>query len=541
MAAAIDNSSLLLYRVGPVLCCAPSLPVEGIIQPPPLTRPPGTNAEKPGIFRHSGHIVSSIELRYKFGVEAEHWAKPGRTIVTEIDPGRIGFWVDEILDVIDFPDSGWHPLPAHLPGGIFSRTLILASKIYLYAEFNQLYNIPTSGYLRVYIEQLLQEEKKPEETRQTNSNITTLSSGLSTPADKNISPHSVTTATNHQHGAIQTSPGSGTTTSLDTKASTTNTIRVHTPGPDKQKKQVHYNKNSNQSSHENNIAPCQLKKTAFARKPDSTNKPERNKPQQAVSATGNASGQNTAPSNKSVHTPTQVSDTHSTSVMPALFFLVFLIGAFAGLVWYFTQELNSPDQTVNIDNGQDVSVAENTPQTDSVQQGERPRPVETVPTPVPDIGMLDNNGDTSKETQVFKAEIQKEEAGITIILDVPADEAVFKKDEKAKQTGDIQSEGPGEEDPSRSMPVDIMSDELATQDKTKPIPEINEEPIAPRIITNEIIHIVVKGDTLWHIAIKYVNDPYKYPELAKLSNIKNPDLIYPGNRVRIIKRSRQPR
>lgn len=51
----------------------------------------------------------------------------------------------------------------------------------------------------------------------------------------------------------------------------------------------------------------------------------------------------------------------------------------------------------------------------------------------------------------------------------------------------------------------------------------------PHIIT----HVVKKGDTLWDIAEKYVNDPFRYPELAELSNIQNPDLIYPGDIVRI--------
>ena len=50
-----------------------------------------------------------------------------------------------------------------------------------------------------------------------------------------------------------------------------------------------------------------------------------------------------------------------------------------------------------------------------------------------------------------------------------------------------------------------------------------------RIIT----HVVVKGDTLWDIANTYVKDPFRYPELAKLSKIKNPDLIYPYDLVRI--------
>lgn len=50
------------------------------------------------------------------------------------------------------------------------------------------------------------------------------------------------------------------------------------------------------------------------------------------------------------------------------------------------------------------------------------------------------------------------------------------------------------------------------------------------------MHTVVKGDTLWHIAKQYQDNPYLYPELAKLSKIKNPNLIYPGDTVTIKRR-----
>jgi nucleoid-associated protein YgaU/chemotaxis signal transduction protein len=50
---------------------------------------------------------------------------------------------------------------------------------------------------------------------------------------------------------------------------------------------------------------------------------------------------------------------------------------------------------------------------------------------------------------------------------------------------------------------------------------------------NARTHVVVRGDTLWDIAKIYVGDPFRYPELTELSNIRNPDLIYPGDIVRI--------
>lgn len=53
---------------------------------------------------------------------------------------------------------------------------------------------------------------------------------------------------------------------------------------------------------------------------------------------------------------------------------------------------------------------------------------------------------------------------------------------------------------------------------------------------NEIVHVVVQGDTLWDIAAKHLGDPYRYPELARNSAIRNPNLIHPGDVVRIRKR-----
>jgi len=80
---------------------------------------------------------------------------------------------------------------------------------------------------------------------------------------------------------------------------------------------------------------------------------------------------------------------------------------------------------------------------------------------------------------------------------------------------------------------------------TQPVKELNEKELviekAKKIKPKKtvakrkvIIHKIVKGDTLWAIAKRYVNNPYRYPELARLSKIKNPDRIYPGNKVRII-------
>ncbi|MDH5444099.1 MAG: LysM peptidoglycan-binding domain-containing protein [Gammaproteobacteria bacterium] len=61
----------------------------------------------------------------------------------------------------------------------------------------------------------------------------------------------------------------------------------------------------------------------------------------------------------------------------------------------------------------------------------------------------------------------------------------------------------------------------------------------PVVEGNKIVHVVTPGNTLWFIAMRYIKNPYRYAELARLNNIKNPDLIYPGEKV-IIQYIRKP-
>jgi len=52
-------------------------------------------------------------------------------------------------------------------------------------------------------------------------------------------------------------------------------------------------------------------------------------------------------------------------------------------------------------------------------------------------------------------------------------------------------------------------------------------------------HTVKKGDTVWDIAKQYINDPWRYRDLNEENNIDNPELIYPGEKVKIIFQERK--
>ncbi len=73
----------------------------------------------------------------------------------------------------------------------------------------------------------------------------------------------------------------------------------------------------------------------------------------------------------------------------------------------------------------------------------------------------------------------------------------------------------------------VNADQLVTME------QISEENV--REIPEEIFYTIVKGDTLWAIATKFYDDGSKYTHIvdANIEVIKDADLIYPGQAIRI--------
>jgi len=75
----------------------------------------------------------------------------------------------------------------------------------------------------------------------------------------------------------------------------------------------------------------------------------------------------------------------------------------------------------------------------------------------------------------------------------------------------------------------VNADQLVT------LTQISEENVETQEVFEPVFYTIQKGDTLWGISSDFYKDGSKYPHIveANLEVIKNADLIYPGQAIRI--------
>lgn len=574
--------SILTFRVGPVLCCAPSLPVRSIIRPPTLTHPPGSEPAQPGIFRHDSHIVKVIDLRQKFGIDKTEQADPGNLIITIFGEESFAFWVDQILDVFDFPTEGWGTLPAAIPRGIFSRTLLLKNQIHLYVEFIKLTHISDLGYLKHYIQQLKQSEHKTIGAGLTSTDsikadkagfinnenpapaasifpATTSTEKVNNTAKKETSHLPVSTKTHADSSASSSSATKTPAAVLNPQQTPSTTIKSETFTPAAKKIAA-----SAETKHIKNINTLRTPSVIQRAKPIIQ---KTQVTQTANAAKIQVSAATAPPTRSTTRLSTAAakpgamteSDIENESSIAGILFLLFLIAGISSIAYLFfssaaTKQISTvpvfdsekyamPLYPSEANTYETATVPDKTIATKNIQ--------ESIPSTViapayrAEISQQENDITiTIHKPKIPKADKTKNDSSMLISeLDVSTSETAAGINTKTDNVAVTRIDN--ETDSNAILTNDVVVSSLATD---KPIFEptevksLNTETLKNNEVTQnlataneieEVIHVVVKGDTLWAIAIKYVNDPFLYPELARLSQIKNPHRIYPGNRVRI--------
>ncbi len=518
-----NKSALVSFRVGPVYCCASSQAVVAIISPPSLNQMPGSASGNRGVFRHGGYTVSALDLRFRFGIEASDDTK-GRIIITDLKGKHYGFWVDDIIDVTEFPSQGWGNLPAQIPREIFSRTLLRDKHILLFSDFEKLAALRGGGHLRQYLEHLAATAGKDASSpapvpADAPASIVIKSIPLAanegiptTPATPPSSPKPITTETPlHPHTVDTTKvrPKSATlreppkaatpargVSSLPSSSSRVDSIRNTTTTP---------HKTAPHTSMPTASAPMGERLTSPCVTPVNTATASR--PVTPAKFTDHHSQESsiTAPTDNATLTPTGQG---SAGIWVVLIFILCLLGGGAGY-FYFT--LQAPDALDNANT--------------------------TVPSPTPSLPLA-SVAPTSSSPVVppadpaasYSAKIDHQSGDITITVSTPDNTPALKEE----TTESAQKPVPGGAPPIENTLAAVPPSETSMPQAPITQTPLQTTPPKPKREPHEVIHVVVKGDTLWRIAERYVKDPFRYPELARLSHIKDPDRIYPGDRVHII-------
>jgi chemotaxis signal transduction protein/LysM repeat protein len=561
-----DADALLLYKVGPVHCCSPTLPVESVIMPPHLTHPPGTTASEPGVFKTAQGIVKAVDLRKRFGVDKKDWKTPGRIIVVEVEGGHAGMWVDEIVDVIQSPSRGWSGVPACIPKDVFTRTLLLDDVIQLYADFENIYKFREVGYLRQHIENLkakennkqLEDENKVED--RTDIPTTSKNSYVSLSKDKcKEDPLKIDRANLEQSSIVSDSALSDHKLSDDTsdvhskneevenvKSRSDELVKSFQPkeiisSSNKIEKSVISKQKESISSRPVSAEREQVDVASFSRKTSEV--PSKNE----INNSAKLKPLDTSPllqETKYKRNNFEHQTDDSGGGYYVAFFLVLMLLAGGGYSLYsLFPTMNNPDEYA-FSTGQD-SVENYKRRTDGTGVYKEGNITEEIT----DESSEENSyikesveiKDLESEVDVlseFHAEIKKDKEGLVILLTQPEEKQLPQLKEvsvdsvnSVEEVGNELSELKGENNSNKDSKVDIVVEPV----ERLSVKEVKETRKGERLTNAKvIIHIVVKGDTLWHIAKRYIHNPFRYPELARLSHIKNPDLIYPGNKVKIV-------
>lgn len=483
MTATINSSpqattNWLIFRIGRVACAVPAIAVNSILPTPEhVTVIPGADAGRPGLFHYDGGTVAVIDLRHRFGCDSPA-PRRGRLLLGRSGGGSYGYWVDSIVGLADAGQVKPAPLPPELPHNVFTAALRYQDEIVLCSDLARLLAMRDAGSLRQFV---------------------------CPPPEPPASP-AAAAAVQASTEAPAPSPAAGITTApLRARSSAPphdralphadRTILAPTPAPtmpvppathrgDTSRRQI-------PAAAPKPAAPAHGLRTATVMPtPRATAVPPATAP---IAHRTNAGARKPADITPA---PLPIATEETPRRSPRYRWAILALLPLLAGSWFLLRP--APTQLPPAASPV-VYVA---PEPVVSTSGAVPPP---PPSPAPAITET-----AAPATQLFHSEgIQVEQAGtdITIII------------ERARS-----EPAPQVPEPARATPEALPSP------AHEPVPAVVPEPVPSQMY----VHTVVKGDTLWAIAEHYLDAPWRYKELAQLSRIRNPDLIYPGNTVRIV-------
>jgi chemotaxis signal transduction protein len=524
-------TSLLVFRIAGIALAVPAQSVASIVMPPAhLTHPPGSSKSSPGIFRHAEHVHSVIDLHARLGIKPQA-AGGGRFLLYHEATRHYAFLVDEVVGLVDSEQGHWASLPPYLPRKLFWSGFLYRDEIVLCTELASLRAMHDAEPLRRHLEQVRsqQQEGDPKSVPVDNT-VNSKAASSTRPAPPPKTATNTAGQTNQKPAAAP--PASSTTSTAAHRTSSASAQSVPTspkplsPGrPDK-------------------VATTQKSTSVLAANRGRTadTAPAKPAPRSRAGLTESSQRQAADAPDFTYPNTTHASETlpeksTSSSGHPLLWLALLALLLTAPALWYWWPDSSTPTP-------HKTPPWQSPPASPPVAtlppppvEPARPSPAVQVAPPVPDAAILDEDEDDSVVTHDAPLRIERDESGeIHLIIER---EALLRHQPEPPPTPRFDTLTLDHEMPTPDVTTNPVMDEDEPVRDDQPESTVAEaeadwfDPARVPPEPCECLHIVVRGDTLWSIARRYTGNAYNYPLLAKQSGIHNPDLIYPGDRIRI--------
>lgn len=525
-------SSLLTFQVGQFRFCVDAVEAEAIIESPEINTIPMAPKSIAGVFSYRGSVAVVVNLRRKFGLPDPPKKLTGQIVLTRIDEELKGFLVDEVLDILENVDLTWQVLPQLGTSAISSHTVIKDDSIFFHTDFPTLFAAPDSEDLGSFLLAATGDG-------QTHESSETRSSQSRKENRTGLKPQ-------------ETGGGESEKSSLNAGAKET-----ATPG----RREFPVNALSAQGVPEDSLrggtgrVKSHFQRDRFKHRGGDLNSYKKrtapvNRPIGSITPTGNRNHFH-QPTTKNrpqgtlsdhsrrkagIHQYHQRNDmvrsNKSATLWPKLAAgFLFLVVIPALTVWFW------PRDSLSLETYSPAAVSEKFPAsaeapgeelqagiTDSVRQ----KPEIVTPAEISEVAREDSI------TTISAADTEK-----AVKRQPDSNHEATATDEAASLPLNDQTVEPNPAKGGQAKEILRVDTEDFTLTVVRPEPPLQEDGAeAPQAkwTTDELIHIVVRGDTLWDIAAHYLGDPFRYPELAELSHIKDPHWIYPGDVIRIVRK-----
>ncbi len=467
----------LLIRVGQVVFGVPALASEGILaMPAHVTALPGARTDEPGVFHHGNGTVALVDLRRKLGLEAGD----GRLVLARAAGALRGFVVDEVPGFAS-PEARAAPLPPGLPLRTFQGALLHGERLALLTDFEALYALAEAGpALRQLAQPAPAEPEAPPPAphvplHEALGKVISEGRDRAPPAARSAPPPPATIPTPAADTA-RTTPRAAA--SRPARAPTAPVSAKPAPTP-----------RSGASTLSRKPA---VDKTSPPRPPATPAKEVLTHPASTAPAP--------SPAPKPAHDPGPAPAApraleRATSARTRLLPYAVLAALVAGVVVALPFVLSPPRE---------------------VRAPALPPMAEIEPTlPEASVAPVAPPPAPPQETVPPIAALPPEASP----LPPPASEVESSVRIEATEEG-----------------VDVVVERHAPASEVPASTGRAEAPPTPTVRETVSVHTVVRGDTLWDIATRYLNDPWAYPQLAADSRIEDPDIIEVGDKVRVVVR-----